>query len=311
MPKSRKQRTRVRKKPKSSARRRKTDQDIPVIPLLESTTEEETPRVTAVGRAVAEPVDELETKRVGSSTVTSEIKMEDFADVSEERASIISIVKDLEGQVDTAYELKEVLEAELDATKKKLSEELAAHTQLNAQVKSLKAQAALVDQLHEDISFTEEERDKFASLLADTQPQLEVMTEERDALSEKLASAEAQVKGLEGEKTTLEAQVMNLKDKVVDMDRLRGEVDNLRGKLTGADSRVADLHVQLEEQQAADRDLMDAKARLEQELKISNMNHEATKKELEKVKKALYDIRSEATLVRGRVRQRYSTKSKK
>jgi septation ring formation regulator EzrA len=104
---------------------------------------------------------------------------------------------------------------------------------------------------------------------------------------------------------------MNLKDKVIDMDRLRGEVDNLRGKLTGAESRVADLHVQLEEQQAANRDLMDAKARLEQELKIANMNREATKKELEAVKKALYDIRSEATLVRGRVRQRYSTKDKK
>jgi len=311
MPKSRKQRTRVRKKPKSSARRRKTDQDIPVIPLLESTTEEETPRVSAVGGAVAEPVDELETERVASGTVKSEIKMEDFADVSEERASIISIVKDLEGQVDTAYELKEVLEAELDATKKKLSEELAAHTQLNAQVKSLKAQAALVDQLRQDISFTEEERDKIANLLAEIQPQLEVMTEERDSLGEKLASAEAHAKELDDERTTLEAQVMNLKDKVVDMDRLRGEVDNLRGKLTGADSRVADLHVQLEEQQAANRDLMDAKARLEQELKISNMNHESTKNELEAVKKALYDIRSEATLVRGRVRQRYSTKNKK
>ena len=298
MPKSRKQMTGVKKQNKPSTRRRKINKDVPVIPLLESTTEVKSPY-------------ELEMQQIDSGIKDSEIKMEDFEDVSEERASIISIVKDLEGQVDTAYELKEVLEAELDVTKKKLSEEMAAREELKAQVKSLETQATLVDQLREDISFVEEERDKFSNLLAETQPQLDAMTEERDLLGEKLASAEAHSKEIEDEKTALEAQVMNLKDKVADLNCLRGEVEDLRGKLTSADSRVSDLLIQLEEQQATSRDLMETRTRLEWELKMSNANHEATKKELEAVKRVLYDIRSEATLVRGRVRQRYSKQRNK
>ncbi len=297
MPKSRKQMTGVKKRNKPSPRMRKVNKNVPVIPLLEST----------IGIKSAHELDMLQ---FDTGIEDSEIEIENLADVSEERTSIISIVKDLEGQVDTAYELKEILETELDATKKRLFEELAAHTQLESQVKSLEAQAILADQLREDISFTEEERDKYANLLAETQPKLEAMTEERDSLGEKEASTEARANELEDEKTTLEAQVMNLRDKITDMNRLRGEVDNLRGKLTGADSRVADLHVQLEEQQAANRDLIENRARLEQQLQMSNANLEATKNELELVKKALYDIRSEATLVRGRVRQRYSKHKK-
>ena len=240
-----------------------------------------------------------------SSTKKGKIKMGDFADVLEETASIISIVKDLEEQVDAAFKLKQVLEGELDATQKKLSEELAAHAQLKTQVRSLEGQAILADQLRDDISFVEEERDKFASLLAETQPQLEATSEERDSLAKKAASAEAHTQELEGERTTLEAQVMNLKDKAADRDHLRGQVDNLRGELTSADSRVANLRIQVEEQQAANRDLMETRTRLECEVKMANADHEATKNELETLKKALYDIRSEATRTSGRVRQRY------
>ena len=74
MPKSRKQKTKVKKQTKRSTKN--TYERIPAVSLLESPAEE------------------------------------DFADVSEERTSILAIVKDLEGQVDTAYQLKEILEAE-------------------------------------------------------------------------------------------------------------------------------------------------------------------------------------------------------
>ncbi len=116
MPKSRKQMTGVKKRNKPSPRRKKINKNVPVIPLLESAT----------GVKLAH---EPEMQQVDTGIEYSEIEIEDLADVSEERASIISIVKDLEGQVDTAYELKEILETELDATKKRLSEELVAHTQ--------------------------------------------------------------------------------------------------------------------------------------------------------------------------------------
>jgi hypothetical protein len=50
---------------------------------------------------------------------------------------------------------------------------------------------------------------------------------------------------------------------------------------------------------------METRTRLECEVKMVNADHEATKNELESLKKALYDIRSEATRTSGRVRQRY------
>ena len=98
MPKNRKQRTKVKKQTKRSTKNTYEYERIPVVSLLESPAGE------------------------------------DFADVSEERSSILAIVNDLEGQVDTAYQLKEILEAELDAAQKKLSEESTARAQLEVQV---------------------------------------------------------------------------------------------------------------------------------------------------------------------------------
>jgi len=309
MPKSRKQKTKVKKQTKRSTKN--TYERIPAVSLLESPAEE------------------------------------DFADVSEERTSILAIVKDLEGQVDTAYQLKEILEAELDVAQKKLSEESTARAQLETQVESLRAQAVLVDQLREDISFAEEERDKSASLLAEIQPQLQAVTKERDSLAEEVDSAKSLTKEFEGEKVALEAQVMNLKDKIADMDNLRSELDetietrknleeqiralssrlegaeksnkafeedltaaqkqveSLQEKLMVANSRVVEIRAQLEEQQATNRDLMEANTRLENELKTSKVSFDAAKNELKAFKVAMHDIHSEASRTSGRVRQRY------
>ncbi|MHC4790984.1 MAG: hypothetical protein ACYS8Y_06050 [Planctomycetota bacterium] len=331
MPKSQKQKTSVKNKKKPSPQKKKA---------------------TARKRRSNKPLLESTTDRAAPSTVASAI--EDFTDVSEERTSIISIVKGLEGQVETAFELKEVLEAELDATQKKLSEESDARVQLEIQVASLEAEAALGKQLREDISFAEEERDKVANLLAQTQAQLGEMTAERDSLAKQMASSEVHAKELEDGKMALEAQVMNLKDKITDSDRLREklaeiteahrgsreqvhdltrrleaseaskdtlerelagtnqnaqtlreEVEELRENVTGADNRIADLRIQLEDQQAANRELMEANTRLENEIKMVNIRYEAAKKEVDTFKSALRDIRSEATRTSGRVRQRH------
>jgi len=309
MPKSRKQRTKVKKQTKRSTK--KSYEQIPVVSLLESSAEE------------------------------------DFVDVSEERTSILAIVKDLEGQVDTAYQLKEILEAELDAVQKKLSEESTARVQLETQVESLRAQAVLVVQLREDISFAEEERDKSAGLLAETQLQLEAVTKERNLLAGEADSAKSLTKEFEGERVALEAQVMNLKDKIADMDNLRSEfdetietrknldeqiralssrlsgaeksnkafeedltaaqkqVESLQEKLMLANSRVAEIRAQLEEQQATNGDIMEANTRLENEIKKSKVSYDAVKNELEAFKTAMHDIHSEASRTSGRVRQRY------
>ena len=337
MPKSRIQKTRVKKNTKQSTRQTYKP-IIPVIPLLEEENNEAATRESDHG---------LQEEQTDSGARDSEINIEDFADVSEERSRIISIVKDLEGQVETAYQLKEILEAELVETQKKLSEESAARAQLEAQVGPLKAQAALVDQLREDISFAEEERDKSANLVAEIQSQLEAVTRERNSLAEQVSSAEARSREFEGEKVALEAQVMNLKDKIADLDHLHSELDeametrksldgqvrdlsgrlenveksnkaleknlaeaqeqveNLQEQLMNTDNRGAETRAQLEEQQAMNRELMETNTRLENELKMSKVNHEATKSELEAFKKAMRDIHSEASRTSGRVRKMY------
>jgi chromosome segregation ATPase len=288
------------------------------------------------------------------------LRMENFSGISEERTSIISIVKGLEGQVETAFDLKKALEAELGATQTKLSEESDARVQLEIQAKSLEAEAALAKQLREDISFAEEERNKFANQLVQTQTQLEDVTTERDSLTEQMASAEVYAKELEDGKMALEAQVMNLKDRVTDTNRLRGElmemteahqdsreqvldltrrleaseaskeslekeldgahqnartlreeVEELQEKVIAADNRATDLRIQFEDQQAINRELMETTTRLENEIKMVNINYDAAKNELDAFKNALRDIRSEATRTSGRVRQRYFKPKKK
>ncbi len=131
------------------------------------------------------------------------------------------------GQVETAFSLKDVLETELYATHNKLSEQLDARAQLEAKVSLLEVQAALAEQLREDISFVEEERSNFANLLEEIQPQFDEATAERDTLADNMVSAETYTKELEDEKIALEAQVMNLKDKTSDLEDIRGELADM------------------------------------------------------------------------------------
>ena len=284
----------------------------------------------------------------------NEYKLENFDDVSQERASIISIVKGLEEQVETAFKLKEVLEAELDTTQKRLAEELDVRSQLEAQIELLQTRAALAEQLREDVSFAEQERNKFANSLDHIRPQLEQAIAERDSLAEQLSSAEANIKELEGEKLALEAHVMSLKDRIADTNHLRGELvemteanqdlreqlhnltrrlestevskdaiekeldgshqnsrnlrgelETLREKIAASDNRLTDTRIELEDQQAVNKELMKTNTRLESELEMLNINYAAAVNELNASKNALREIRSEATQTSGRVRQRY------
>ncbi len=335
MPKSQKKKKSVKKKTapqrKRSVAKKKTD----IEPVLE-TAEEKIPAEITPG------IEE------------SEFEIEDLTDVSEERASIISIVKGLEGQVETAFKLKEVLEAELETTQQRLSEEMEARTQLEVQVNLLQSQASLAEQLRQDISFAEEERNKFADELAQTQQEFEQAAVERDSLTKQFSYSETNLRKLESDKIALEAQVMNLKDNITDADHLRKELaeitqahrqsheqnhdltrrlktaetsknaletqlaethqnaqtvrieaEQLRRKVVDGESRTADLRIQLEDQQATNRELIESNTRLENETKMVNINYKAARNELDAFKDALRDIRSEVTRTSGRVRQRY------
>jgi chromosome segregation ATPase len=170
---------------------------------------------------------------------------------SEERVSIISTVKGLEGQVETVFKLNEILKAQLDEAQKKLSEELGARVQSEVQV------------------------------------------------ARRLEASEASKVALEKE---LAGTIQALRAEV---EELRAKVEKLRDELTVADSRTADLRIQLEDQQATNRKLIETTTRLENEIKMVNINYDANKNELDAFKNAVRDIRSEATRTSGRVQQKF------
>ena len=231
------QQTGVERRKKPSARKRKIRK-----PPAEAIIETESPEEAVTDGIVA--------------------AMGDGASVPEDGTSIVSIIRGLEGQVDTAFKLKKVVEADLVVTQKRLSEELAVRAELEARVEALEPRAARVDRLREDIAFTEQERDKFANSLAETRQQLEAVTaqrdslvEERDSLIEEVASVKAHAEELEGEKTAFEAQVLNLTDKVEDLDRLRGELAETTEARRDLGKQIRDLSSRLDAAETSNSDL--------------------------------------------------------
>ena len=89
------------------------------------------------------------------------------------------------------------------------------------------------------------------------------------------------------------------------MEQLREEVERLREKVAHGDRRTADLCILLEDQQAANRKLMETTARLENEIEMVNVNYDSAKNELDAFRNAVHDIRSEVTQTSGRVCQKY------
>jgi chromosome segregation ATPase len=153
----------------------------------------------------------------------------------------LAVVKDLEGEIDATLTLKEALEADLAAAQEKASHEAAARAEIESRLKVLESQAGLADQLRQEVSFVEEERNKATSVLAEKNAQLDALTQERDTLSDKAGTLDSHFKKLQSEKTDLEAQVLNLRDKVVDLDRLRQEAETLREERDTLEKKVQDL----------------------------------------------------------------------
>jgi chromosome segregation ATPase len=175
----------------------------------------------------------------------------DYGEVSEESATVIAMIKDLHGQIDAAQELREALEADRGAMKEKLAEERTVRAELEARVKLLEARAALGDQLREDLSFVEEERNAIARRLEQAASQLANTTEERNRLAEQKIADDARLKELQSEKITLEAKALNLGETVADVDHLRQELGGAREESQRAKETVQSLKGKLEATEVA------------------------------------------------------------
>jgi chromosome segregation ATPase len=138
-------------------------------------------------------------------------------EASDESGGFSAMVKDLHGEIDAAYVLKDALKTDLETTQKRLAEEEAVRAQLETRLSLLEAKAALADQLREDMSFVEEEQNETSRRLKEATSKLDRAVEERDRLAEQKALGEERVMQLQHERFDLEAQVLGLKERLAEM----------------------------------------------------------------------------------------------
>ena len=113
-----------------------------------------------------------------------------FADVSEERASIISVVRGLEGQVETAFRLKEILQTQLDTLQERLSDEFDARAQSEVQLaRRLEASEVSKDALERELAETHQN----ARTLRE---EVEQLREEMERLQEKVTCGDGRTTDL-------------------------------------------------------------------------------------------------------------------
>ena len=191
---------------------------------LKQRLDEELTNLEATQEKVA---DRLQAKNESGNIADSDFNILSLADVSQERADILSIVRSLERQTDTSFKLKDVLEADLDAAQKKLSIEMAVRAELEKKIRLIEANSGSTEQLHKENSSLREERDRLAQLLAEIRPQLDSISEGRDSLAEEVIFTQTRAKELASKNADLETQVRRLQEKVDDTERLRAETIKL------------------------------------------------------------------------------------
>jgi len=192
-------------------------------------------------------VDRLQADNEVDNIADGDFSILSLADVSQERADILSIVRSLERQADTSVKLKDVLETDIEAVQKKLSIEMAARAELEAKVESFETSSGSTAQLRKENASLMEERDRLAHLLTEIRPQLESITEGRDSLAEETAFAQKRARELASRKANLETQVKRLQEKVADTDRLRAEVTKVTDERQVLAEQVRRLMDRLEE----------------------------------------------------------------
>lgn len=246
------------------------------------------------GRGPLARARERDLERIARGGAKGKIKVEDYEEVSEESSSILSFVKDLERQLDAAYALKEAVETDLAAAQETLGEESAARAELEAQVKSLKERAALVDQLREDISFVEQERDAALRRLTEATTQLEQSAKERGSLADRLDAAEKRINELQQYKMDMDLQAGNLKDELAMAERLREEVADLTDARLALEEEVGDLRNRLEASETS-------KSALELNLTSNREIIRGLREEVENLRKELAAVNIDLTDVRAQL----------
>ena len=238
-------------------------------------------------------IKELELQRVGS-VEQEEGDVEACAEVSKENNSIVATVKDLRREIEVAHEINGAMEADLLTTQKKLTEEKAVRGELQARINLLGAKAALGEQLRDDISFVEEERNETVKRLEEVISELELVTEERDGLAKEKVNREALLREIQSVKTDLEAQIPNLKEKVADMSLVCQELAEAKERCQLLEKKAHDLEAKLESAETS-------KSALELDLTTTHELVRSQYKQIEELRVMLTTTRDKLTELRAQL----------
>jgi chromosome segregation ATPase len=189
----------------------------------------------------------LKTESESGTIENSDFDMLNLADISQERADILSIVKSLERQAGTSSKLKDVLEGDIESLQKKLSKETEIRVQLEEKLASLETNSGKAAQLNEENASLRKERDRLAALLEEIRPHLEAVTEGRDSLSEEMAFAQKRTRELASRNADLETQIKRLQERIAESERLRAELNKVTEERQVSAEQVRRLMDRLEE----------------------------------------------------------------
>jgi chromosome segregation ATPase len=175
---------------------------------------------------------------------------DDFADASEERVSIISTVKGLEGQVETVFKLNEILESQLNEAQRKLSEELSARIQSEVQAtRRLEASEAskvavereLAESIH-DVQALRDEIEDLHAIEAKLREELTIADSRTSDLRKQLEDQQAHNRRLMETNTRLENEIkmvsINYEANRKELEAFKNAVRDIRSETTRTSGRV-------------------------------------------------------------------------
>ena len=199
----------------------------------------------------------------------------------EERASVFEIISDLEKQLDSAFILKDTQEKEILELQQKLRKSEEKAVMFEAKHKEMKGMLVSQEELNSELEFLENER-------LETVENAKSMEEERDAMS-------AVIKDLENKISALSKEVEG-RDK---------RIEQIELELASANKTMQSLYHQIS---LVEGEKEAVSAKLEEtgiELSEAITERDRSKRELERAKESLDEIRLMLADTRARTRKHY------
>ena len=222
------------------------------VPEEKAGTQEEKPSAAAV--AVKELREEIQREAT-------------TALLDDEASSVFEVIHDLEGQLDSAFAVKEALEKDLEGEKEKTAALSLENAKLKERVTFLESCEKLVDEVQAELDFLNEDKSSSVIAIQQLESKLESLTEEKNGLAKELSATKIAFEGMKRKAVKLQSEVSRLEEKTATMEKLKKELDDNKLEICRANEQIQDIESQLFEtsctKDAFDVDLQSAQKVIE------------------------------------------------